>query len=51
MALPVRSLTAEERTIRARVAHSRTAATREVERARIVWPASQGQRAPPIAAA
>jgi aminoglycoside phosphotransferase len=51
MALPVRSFTDEERTILARVAHSRTASTRDVERARIVWLASQGQQVPTIAAA
>ena len=51
MALHVRSFTDEERPIRARVAHSRTASTRAVERARIVWLASQGQRVPTIAAA
>jgi transposase len=51
MALHVRSFTDEERTILAHVAHSRTASTRDVERARIVWLASQGQRVPTIAAA
>jgi transposase len=51
MALYVRPLTDEERTMLARVAHSRTATTREVERARIIWLASQGQRVPAIAGA
>lgn len=51
MALHVRSLTDTERTTLARVAHSRTAAARDVERARLVWLASQGQRVPAIAAA
>jgi transposase len=51
MALHLRSFTDEERTILARVAHSRTAATRDVERAHIVWLASQGQRVPTIAVA
>jgi len=37
--------------ILARVAHSRTASTRDVERARLIWLASQGQRVPTIAAA
>jgi transposase len=35
----------------ARMAHSRTAATRDVERARIIWLASQSQRIPTIAVA
>ena len=51
MALHGRSLPDEERTILARVAHSRTASTRDVARARRVWLASQGQRVPTIAAA
>jgi transposase len=51
MALSVRPFTDAERATLARVAHSRTAATRGVERARIVWLASQGQRAPAIAGA
>lgn len=49
MALSVPPFTDEERTTLARVAHSRTAATRDVERARIIWLASQGQRVPAIA--
>jgi transposase len=51
MALSVRVLTDEERATLARVARSRTTATREVERARIIWLASQGQRVPAIAEA
>jgi transposase len=50
MALRIRPFTDEERTTLARVAHSRTAAARDVERARIVWLASQGMRVPAIAA-
>ena len=49
MALRIRPLTDEERATLARVAHSRTAAARDVERARIVWLASQGVRVPAIA--
>ena len=50
MALRIRPFTDEERTTLARVAHSRTAAARDVERARIVWLASQGRRVSAIAA-
>jgi transposase len=50
MALQVRPFTGEEHTTLARMAHSRTAASRDVERARIVRLASQGQRIPAIAA-
>jgi transposase len=50
MALRIRPFTDEERATLARVAHSRTAAARDVERARIVWLASQGMRVPAIAA-
>ena len=49
MALYIRAFTNEERTTLARVAHSRTGAARDVERARIIWLASQGQRVPAIA--
>lgn len=49
MALKVRKLTSEEQQAIQRLAHSRTASAREVERARIVWQASQGQCAPAIA--
>jgi transposase len=45
----VRDLTAEEQSAVKRLAHSRTAAARLVERARIVWRSSQGWRVPAIA--
>lgn len=48
--LAVRALTAEEADAVKRLAHSRTAAARLVERARIVWRSSQGWRVPAIAA-
>jgi hypothetical protein len=44
MVLKVRTLTSEEQQAIERLAHSRTASAREVERARIVWHASQGLR-------
>ena len=44
MALYVRPFTDEERATLTRLAYSRTAATRDVERARIIWLASQGER-------
>ena len=47
--LRVRELTAEERAAIQRLAHSRTEAARTVERARIIWLASQGARVPAIA--
>ena len=47
--LPLRDLTDEERTTVERLAHSRTAPVRQVERARIIWHASQGQAVPDIA--
>ncbi len=47
--LRVRELTAEERAAIQRLAHSRTEAARTVERARIIWLASQGERVPAIA--
>ncbi len=47
--LRLRETTAEERTAMERLAHSRTAPARQVERARIIWHASQGQGAPEIA--
>jgi transposase len=50
MVLRLRELTAEERSRIERLAHSRTAPARRVERARIIWHASQGQSAPAIAA-
>ena len=48
--LAVRALTEEESVAVRRLAHSRTAAARLVERARIVWLSSQGWRVPAIAA-
>jgi transposase len=50
MALRVHPLTSEERTTLRRRAHSRTEPARTVERARIIWLAHQGWRAPAIAA-
>ena len=47
--LRLRDLTEEERTTVERLAHSRTAPVRQVERARIIWHASQGQAVPQIA--
>jgi transposase len=47
--LRLRETTEEERTAVERLAHSRTAPARQVERARIIWHASQGQGAPEIA--
>jgi transposase len=47
----LRDLTEEERVVVERLAHSRTAPARQVERARIIWRASQGEMAPAIAAA
>jgi transposase len=49
--LAVRALTEEESGAVKRLAHSRTAAARVVERARIVWRSSEGWRVPAIAAA
>src|SRR4051794_29257851 len=49
MALQVRDLTAAEQERIRRLAHSRTDPARTVERARILWLASQGQRVPAIA--
>jgi transposase len=49
--LRLRDLTAEERSAVEKLAHSRTAPARQVERARIIWRASQGASAPVIAAA
>jgi transposase len=48
--LRLRALAEAERTAIEKLAHSRTAPARQVERARIVWQASQGQIAPAIAA-
>jgi transposase len=47
--LRLRDLTDEERTTVERLAHSRTAPARQVERARIIRRASQGQAVPSIA--
>ena len=47
----LRDLTEEERIVVERLAHSRTAPAWQVERARIIWRASQGEMAPAIAAA
>ena len=49
--LRLRALSEAERTAVEKLAHSRTAPARQVERARIVWQASQDQMAPAIAAA
>ena len=49
MALRLRDLTDEERTTIERLAHSRTAPARLVERARIIWYADQKLRVPAIA--
>ena len=50
MALQLRELTEDEVTAITRLAHSRTASARAVERARIILAAHRGQRAPAIAA-
>lgn len=49
MAIRVRELTPDEKATLERLARSRTAAAREVERARIVWYAHEEQRVPTIA--
>src|SRR4051812_8640104 len=49
IALQVRSLTADELDTVRHLAHSRTAAARAVERARIIWFSHQGWRVPAIA--
>jgi transposase len=49
MALQVRALTEEEEQQLTHLSQSRTAAVRDVERARIIVQASQGQRVPAIA--
>jgi transposase len=51
MVLRVRELTEDEQASVRRLAHSRTEPARLVERARIIWLGSQGQRVPTIAAA
>lgn len=50
MAIRVRILTDDERRTIENLAHSRTAAARQVERAKIIWLAAQGMRVPAIAA-
>jgi hypothetical protein len=47
--LRLRDLTDEERTTVERLAHSRTAPARRVERARIIWRAGQGHDVAEIA--
>jgi transposase len=49
MALRVRTMRAEEVETLRRLAHAWTEPARPVERARLVWLASQGQRVPAIA--
>ena len=49
MAIKLRTLTPEEKAAIAKLARSRTAAAREVERARIILLASKGKRVPAIA--
>jgi transposase len=49
MAFRIRPLTPEEAAAIQQLAHSRTAAARLVERARMVWHASQGESVPAIA--
>jgi transposase len=49
MALRVRALTDAEQAAIERLVHSRTAAARLVERARIIWHAAQGATVPTIA--
>jgi transposase len=48
--LALREASADERTALERLAHSRTAAARLVERARVVWAALEGERVEAIAA-
>jgi transposase len=49
MAIRLRTLTAEEHSAIQQLAHSRTAPARQVERARMVWHAAQGERVPALA--
>lgn len=49
MAIRIRDLTADEATTLKRLAHSRTAPARTVERAKMCWWAHQGRTAPAIA--
>ena len=50
MAIKLRSRTEEERAPLERLAHSRTAPARQVQRAQIIWQAAQGLTIPRIAA-
>jgi putative transposase len=49
MALKVRPLTKQEATALERLAHSRTAPHRVVQRAQIVWASARGETVPAIA--
>ncbi len=49
MAIKLRPLTAAETTTIARLAHSRTAPVRQVQRAQIVWLSRQGHSVPAVA--
>ena len=49
MAIRVRTLTDDERASVERLAHSRTAAARQVERAQIIWQAHQGHTVTAVA--
>ena len=49
MVIHVRTLTDDERTAVERLAHSRTAAARQVERAQIIWQAHQGHAVAAVA--
>ncbi len=49
MAIHVRTLTEEDHATIERLAHSRTAPARQVERAHIIWPAAQGRAVAAIA--
>ena len=51
MTLRLRELTAEERVAVEKLAHSRTAPARRVERARVIWRASRNEPSSAIAAA
>lgn len=50
MALKLRTLTDDERTTVERLAHSRTAPARQVERAQIIWHLQRGGSVPSVAA-
>ena len=49
MALKVRALTEEETTQLRRLAHSRTAPLRVVQRAQIIWVSTHGETVPALA--